>query len=406
MSQVLQCTKVMAVIALGVVAVVACGAAGQQASQPQDPQQRVQNFMSMWNPQAMIDQSVRQAAKRYSLTPEQEQTARKMTTDGVNAFLDKHETELRGLIRDAIQARFSGGTPTTQQVQDWAKQAAPLLEEIKKAVLDGNRQFRDVLTDDQKKVFDSDQQEIQQQFAYSNTVVNRWVEGKFNPETDLPRGAWFNDAPRRRPATTRPSQAGQGELDRWDLYVRGFVNRYNLDAAQTSQAMGILVDSKRRATEYWFSRKADIDAANERIKDVLADASRSDQAPAARKQLDDLNKPVETLYVEMQERLNKIPTDAQRKAFEVETQTRRERLARPHPPHRRRDRHQRYQPEPALREPDGRGRPSCPAACDGQRPGEPTCPRHPPAHESAGAVVLASYPAPACRPRTSVGRTC
>ena len=89
--------------------------------------------------------------------------------------------------------------------------------------------------------------------------------------------------------------------------------------------MGILVDSKRRATEYWFSRKADIDAANERIKDVLADASRSDQVPAARKQLDDLNKPVETLYVEMQERLNKIPTDAQRKAFEVETQARRER---------------------------------------------------------------------------------
>jgi hypothetical protein len=325
MPQVLRCTKVMVLIALGVVAMAACGAAGQQTSQPQDPQQRIQNFMSMWNPQAMIDQSVRQAAKRYSLTPEQEQVARKMTTDGVNAFLDKHEMELRGLLRDAIQARFSGSTPSTQQVQDWAKQAAPLLGEIKKAVLDGNRQFRDVLTDDQKKVFDIDQKVIQQQFDHSNTVVNRWIEGKFSPETDLPRGAWFNDAPRRQPASTRPSPAGQGELDRWDLYVRGFINRYDLDAAQTSQAMGILVDSKRRATEYWFSRKADIDAANERIKDVLADASRGDQVPGARKQLDDLNKPVETLYVEMQERLNKIPTDTQRKAFEVETQARRER---------------------------------------------------------------------------------
>ena len=331
MRQVLQRTKVMAVITLWVVAMAASGAAGQQtthpqASQPQDPdQQRAQNLMSMWNPQAMIDQSVRQAVKRYSLTPEQEQTARKMTADGVNAFLDKHEAELRGLLRDAIQARFSGGTPSTQQAQDWAKRAAPLLEEIKKAILDGNRQFRDALTDDQKKVFDIDQQVIQQQFAYSNTVVNRWIEGKFSPETDLPRGAWFNEAPRRQPATTRPSQAGQGELDRWDLYVRGFINRYNLDAAQTSQAMGILADSKRRATEHWFSRKADIDAANERIKEVLADPSRSDQVPATRRQLDELNKPVETLYVEMQERLNKIPTDIQRKAFEVEAQARRDR---------------------------------------------------------------------------------
>jgi hypothetical protein len=321
----LQCSKLMAVVALGMLAMAAPGTAGQQASQARDPeQQRAQNFMSMWNPQAMIDQSVKQAVKRYSLTPEQEQIARKMTSEGVNAFLDKHEAELRGLIRDAIQARFSGGTPSTQQVQEWAKRAGPLLEEAKKAILEGNQQFRDVLTEDQKKVFDIDQKVIQQQFAYTDTMVDRWTQGKFDPETDL-RGGWFGDRQRRRPPTTRPSQPGREQLDRWDLYVRGFINRYSLDAPQTSQAMGILADSKRRATEYWFSRKADIDAANERIQELLADPSRSEQVPAARKQLDDLNRPVETLYAEMQERLNKIPTDAQRQAFEVETQARRDR---------------------------------------------------------------------------------
>ncbi len=287
-----------------------------QVSTGQDPRQQAQGFMSMWNPQVMIDRSVRQAARRYKLTPEQEELARKMTTDGANAFLDKHEMEIRSLLREAIEARMAGGPPSAEKVQEWAKRVAPLFEEGQKAILEGNQQFRDCLSDEQKKIFDADQKILREQVVMARDRLTGWTQGKFNPETD-----WF-PPPRRSPAT----QPGQPNIDRWDLYVRGFINRYKLDDAQTSTAMAILADSKNRATEYYYSCKADIEAANQRLKEVLADPTRKEESAEARKQLEDLNRPIDKLYAEMQQRLNQIPTDEQRKAYEAETQARRDRF--------------------------------------------------------------------------------
>jgi hypothetical protein len=278
--------------------------------------QRAQNFMSMWNPQVMIENSVKQATARYGLTPEQEQLARRMTTDGVNAFLDKHETEIRSLVRDAIQARISGTPPTAAQVQEWAMRASPLFDEAKQEILKGNQQFRESLNDEQKKTFDTDQKVLQQQITSSKEKLDSWTKGKFNPETD------WNTPPRPRPTATGPVRPA---LDRWDLYVRGFISRFKLDPAQTSQAEAILMDSKNRATEYYFSRKPEIEAASQHVKDVLADSNRREQIVEARKRVEDLNKPIDTLYAEMQQRLNRIPTEAQRKANEAEVQARRDR---------------------------------------------------------------------------------
>lgn len=305
------------VLRLTISAVLAAAAAAQAQPASQADVQRSQNFMSMWNPQVMIDQSVRQAVRRYSLNSDQEQIARKMTTDGVNAFLDKHEEEVRSLVRDAIAARMARTPPTPEQVQEWTRRAMPLFEEAQKEILNGNQKFRDVLSDEQKKTFDSDQRILRQQLVSTRERLDRWAEGKFNPDTD-----WLT--PRPRP-TTRPARPTQEDLDRWDLYVRGFISRYKLDAPQTRQAMAILSDSRNRATEYWFSRKAEIEAAGQRVKELQGDPARQDQAAAARKQLDDLNRPIDQLYAEMQERLNAIPTDDQRKAYEAEAQARRDR---------------------------------------------------------------------------------
>lgn len=131
--------------------------------------------------------------------------------------------------------------------------------------------------------------------------------------------------------------------------------------------MEILADSKRRATEYWFSRRSDIDAANEQIRQILADPSRQGQIGDARKHLADLNKPVDTLYVEMQERLNGIPDRGPAQGLRGRGPGPPRAAARPHPADRRADRRQRHQPEPADRQPDGRGRPGRCAAVDGAR---------------------------------------
>ena len=206
--------------------------------------------------------------------------------------------------------------PTAAQVQEWAKKAAPLFDEAKQEIIKGNQQFRESLNDEQKRTFDADQKVLQQQIASSRERLDLWTQGKFNPETD-----WMNP-PRPRPTATGPNRP---ELDRWDLYVRGFISRFKLDPAQISQANAVLSDSKNRATEYYFSRKAEIEAASRHVKEVQADPSRRNQYAEARKQLEDLNRPIDTLYAEMQLRLNQIPTEAQRKANEAEMLARRER---------------------------------------------------------------------------------
>ncbi len=308
----------------------AAGAMAQGVAPDQADQNR--NFAQMWDPDRMIERSVSQAVKRYDLTPEQAEQARKMTSQGVNQFLDKHEDDLRRLVSEVLQARLAGKTPSAEQVQAWAKRAEPLFEEAKKAIVEGNQDFRQYLTDEQKRTFDIDQKVIAKQFAWSEERLDRWSAGQFNPQTD----SWVfgqqntarPDATVQRrtppPRQTQPAQPDyQPQLDRWDLAVRSFIHRYELDAAQSSQAYGILADSKKRAQEYWLSRKPDIEAANQRIQEVLADEALKDQAVAARKHLDDLNQPVEDVYKQMLQRLDQIPTDTQRQAYEQKRQERR-----------------------------------------------------------------------------------
>ncbi len=328
------------ILTIATALVVAAVAQAQPATQ-RDAQPNPQNFMSMWNPQVMIDQSVRQAVRRYNLTPDQEQIARKMTSDGVNAFLDKHEEEIRSLVRDAMAARLSRTPPSSDQVQEWTKRAMPLFEEAQKEVLDGNQKFRNVLSDEQKKNFDADQQVLRQQIGFARERLDRWNEGKFNPDTD-----WLT--PRPRPAT-RPARTDQNDLDRWDLYVRGFISRYRLDGPQTSQAMAILSDSRNRATEYWFSRKAEIEAANQRVKET---AGRPRPAGSGTRRPQAVGGP------ESADRcpLRRDAGASQRHPHGRAAEGLRGRgpgpprpLAQPHPPHRRRYRLERHQPESTRR---------------------------------------------------------
>jgi len=304
MRQLLVLTSVTFILAAGLVW-------GQPANQP--PQRSGDPMSSMWNPEMMINRSVQQASRRYNLTPEQEEVARKLTTDGVNAFLDKHESELRSLIGEALRARMSGQPPTAEEVKKWTERAAPLFEEAKKAILEGNRQFREVLTDEQKKGFDADQKLIEQQFAATGEMFERWKKGDFDPVND-----WID---RQRP---RPDwRESRPELDRFERYARRFIDNYKLDSTQATQVMSIVADSRKRAEEYWYSRKTDIEAARARVRELASDLKNRQQYLAATKQLTELNKPVNDLYNEMRRRLDVIPTDAQRKAFEASAQARR-----------------------------------------------------------------------------------
>jgi hypothetical protein len=108
--------------------------------------------------------------------------------------------------------------------------------------------------------------------------------------------------------------------DAWDRYVEKFIKDYQLDDAQSETAWSILRECKRRARDH---RTAKRDRYAE-VQRALEDANRGSQPADVRaakmrvwRQIEkSLNKPIMDLYVELQNRLDKIPTDAQRARVE------------------------------------------------------------------------------------------
>jgi hypothetical protein len=101
-----------------------------------------------------------------------------------------------------------------------------------------------------------------------------------------------------------PSPVAPGEsLDKWTQYVRDFIAGYKLDMAQESQAWSILKNLQARAQEYRISHKTD----------YIAARTSADQVQA-RKDLAQLEAPIEQMFEDLKRRLALIPTETQRAA--------------------------------------------------------------------------------------------
>ena len=191
------------VVALFTLTFVTAGVSAQQTEPPaanppqQSPDQS--NPFAMWDVQKMIDRATSQVVKRYALTPEQETFTRNLMATRVNAFLDKHESEIRDLFAQAIKYQISGNPPPPEKVKEWTAQINPMFDEAKVSIIDGNRDFREILSDDQRKIHDIDLKVMERNFKDAEQRLNRWGDGGFDPKVDL--GPPNPGAPRTRPAS-------------------------------------------------------------------------------------------------------------------------------------------------------------------------------------------------------------
>jgi len=98
--------------------------------------------------------------------------------------------------------------------------------------------------------------------------------------------------------------------DRWDRYVEMFIRRFELDASQQSTARSILRDLKEQRDAYQKNHQDAFDAARQ-IED------RRQRYEKYR----ELNEPIDSLYEELQRRLDQIPTAIQKTAAEQRSPT-------------------------------------------------------------------------------------
>ncbi|MCA9242973.1 MAG: hypothetical protein KDA32_03385 [Phycisphaerales bacterium] len=132
----------------------------------------------MDNIDLLIDNYGRFLGKKYELDAEQLDYTGKLLRDRAHQFLDKHEDEVRNLVGEMFEARINGGADMTQDdVTAWGRRAAPLFNEAKKIIIEGNADWREILTDEQKRMHDEDLALMHESFETTQGQIDAMVTG-------------------------------------------------------------------------------------------------------------------------------------------------------------------------------------------------------------------------------------
>lgn len=149
-------------------------------------------------------------------------------------------------------------------------------------------------------------------------VVAHGNRNRSNPSSSSPGAS-------RRMQHQPSSTAGPGWESKWDQYVKDFIAKYQLDAAQTQKANDILKDCKDQATRRLARDKSKLEALDAEIAKVSAAKDEKDKEKDKGQKLIELTQQrgklveaVDEIFEkQLKPRLEKLPTRAQRRAAEA-----------------------------------------------------------------------------------------
>lgn len=285
----------------------------QPENDPTDP-------TGLWDADVMMEQATINISRRYNLNQEQEAYTRQLLKSRTRAFLAEHEDDLRGMLKELFVQQLRGATPDSEQAQTWGHRAEPLLEAAKKAILDGNLEWRDVLDEKQRKIHDIDLRLMNKNFQMLEERFTRWSQGDFKPSDYLTArpapASGIRQRPRLSPtAPLKPSSVQRSE-DFWDIYVKKFIRDYDLDDAQRNSALAILKDMKEKVARVRKHSETERKAAQEALHQLIRDKADSQKLKEASRRMRLAHAPIAQLFEELRSRLARLPTEAQRKRVE------------------------------------------------------------------------------------------
>jgi len=274
----------------------------------------------------VLDWTARAVARQYDLDKAQARVARKMLVDSAWQFINEHRPLMEELVVKMYDARLSQEEPSAEQVQQWAEKAYPIFDEARKLILEKNLQFHEILNDEQKAKHRIDLEQMQLNFEHMDERLKRWRDGQYKPG-EFRQG--LSDPKYRRQARKRARMLRKRLLEKelkirpaspefWELYVKLFIDAFQLDQGQQTLAYSILKDIKVEGVAYRTDHKRQFDKLEELVdrlsKIKNPSPAQQEQLKAARKQLSDLYKPMMEYFEELKVRLMDIPTAAQREA--------------------------------------------------------------------------------------------
>lgn len=155
--------------------------AAPPAPAQQDDRAPRRSITSSLNIDALISNYARLLARKYNLNEEQDAYTREYLHAKTYEFLDKHRDELFALVDEMFAARTSGEM-TPEEMIDWGKRALPMFEQAKILIIDGNNEWRGILTDEQRAIHDEDLRLMTESFADTEVKLGRIVAGEMTVE--------------------------------------------------------------------------------------------------------------------------------------------------------------------------------------------------------------------------------
>ena len=334
-------------------------------------------YHELINIDALIDNHVRLLARRYDLSDEQFAFTEEFLRQSADLFLERNQDVMNGLIDELFDVR-AGGDVSPEELMAWGKRALPLYQEAKLMIIEGNSEWREILTDEQKTIHDEDLELMYRNIATTEEQLGRIVTGQMAVEElrglvpsgrpprpdprdlkdprpapgepvtsktpDRPGTGTTPQRPREKPTGRGHERGGQAGGTRssgdrtsgrgatsaptstefeseWEKYVREFIEKYKLDDAQSQRAWSILKSCQEQAAKHMKKRKTQLERLDKKIKTLSEPSAKEkgqrEELAKLKERRGKLLEPVGRIFEgRLKPRLEKLPTRAQREAAE------------------------------------------------------------------------------------------
>jgi hypothetical protein len=304
---------------------------------------------------SLLDKAARRLARDYDFDEYQHEQVRQLLHERVPEFLRQHQEQLQGLLNDWLEATAAEQPPDPEYAADWAERALPIVEAFKGMVGGLSEDMREFMTDEQQVLLDGYLAAFETGTRFATNRLQVFKEGGFDPEIHWPRSKQFKkidrvemqqlrremegsrlvamEGPRGAPNQSVAEAAPPGEAklvadettaapqpiakttkaekDEWTRYVEAFIHRYQLDDEQKQKAYALLEQQLHRREHYELGKAPEIERIKSMYEKAGTDAKKLALAESAYQKL---NKPRERMFEQLKQKLETLPTRAQRRA--------------------------------------------------------------------------------------------
>ncbi len=291
------------------------------APEPQEVDQKAAEQYNRFRDQIdrRVERVVREIARRYDLRDDQKEAVSRLVAESAKSFLEEHGRETFELfqrmraLREFMREQRLGWNEVPQDIkQELAERALPMIDAVGKRMTRFSEALGESLDPQQREKLQEDRQRMETGLKLARTqarlMSGRGVVGP--PPADAAGGA--GPAAVRPTAERRdPAQALRArQMDRWESYVRSFIERYRLDEVQKLQAMELLSQYRAKA-EAAVQEPAAAAATQPTSRPATAEDFRQRLARLGQQQ-----RPLQELFEQLKAELEQIPTPVQRKLAE------------------------------------------------------------------------------------------